>query len=39
MQEMSAADAPTSGVTPAPIRLWFTAPELGHPVIDHKLFF
>jgi len=36
MQEMgtSAADAPTSGVTPAPIRLWFTAPELGHPIID-----
>ena len=36
MQEMDilAADAPTSGVTPAPIRLWFTAPELGHPLID-----
>jgi len=36
MQEMgiSTADAPTSGVTPAPIRLWFTAPELGHPLID-----
>jgi len=36
MQEMSilAADAPTSGVTPVPIRLWFTAPELGHPLID-----
>ena len=35
-QEMgiSAADAPTSGVTPVPIRLWFTAPELGHPLID-----
>jgi len=35
-QEMGilAADAPTSGVTPAPIRLWFTAPELGHPLID-----
>jgi len=36
MQEMGilAADAPTSGVTPAPIRLWFTAPELGHPLIN-----
>jgi len=36
MQEMgiSAADAPTSGVTIAPIRLWFTAPELGHLLID-----
>jgi len=36
MQEMdiSAADAPTSGVTSSPIRLWFTAPELGHPLID-----
>ena len=36
MQEMdiSAADAPTSGVTPAPTHLWFTAPELGHPLID-----
>jgi len=38
MQEMdiSAADTPTSGVTPSPIRLWFTAPgpELGHPLID-----
>ena len=35
MQEMSisAADAPTSGVTPAPIRLWFKAPKLGHPLI------
>ena len=35
MQEMdiSAADAPTSGVTSSPIRLWFTAPELGHPLI------
>ena len=35
-QEMgiSAADAPTSGVTPVPIRLWFTTPELGHPLID-----
>jgi len=31
---MSAADSPTSGVTPVPIRLWFTAPELGHPLID-----
>jgi len=36
MQEMdmSAADAPTSGVTSSPIRLWFTAQELGHPLID-----
>jgi len=36
MQEMGilAADAPNSGVTPAPIRLWFTGPELGHPLID-----
>jgi hypothetical protein len=36
MHEMGilAADAPTSGVTPAPIRLCFTAPELGHPLID-----
>jgi len=36
MQEMGilAADAPTSGVTPVHIRLWFTAPELGHPLID-----
>jgi len=36
MQEMdiSVADAPTSGVTSSPIRLWFTAPELGHPLID-----
>jgi len=35
MQEMdiSAADAPTSGVTLSPIRLWLTAPELGHPLI------
>ena len=34
MQEMdiSAADAPTSGVTSSPIHLWFT--ELGHPLID-----
>ena len=36
MQEMgiSAADAPTGWFTPVPIRLWFTAPELGHPLID-----
>jgi len=36
MQSMgtSATDAPTSWVTPVPIRLWFTAPELGHPLID-----
>ena len=36
MQEMDilAADAPTSGVTSSPIRLWFTAPNLGHPLID-----
>jgi len=36
MQEMdiSASDAPTSGVTSSPIRLWFTAPELGHPLIN-----
>jgi len=36
MQEMdiSAADAPTSGVTSSPIRLWFTTPQLGHPLID-----
>jgi hypothetical protein len=36
MQEMDilAADATMSGVTPAPIRLWFTTPELGHPLID-----
>ena len=36
MQEIciSAADAPTSEVIPAPIRLWFTTPELGHPLID-----
>jgi len=36
MQEMgiAAADAPTSWVTPVPIRLWFTGPELGHPLID-----
>jgi len=36
MQEMGIleADAPTSGVTPAPIHLWFTASELGHPLID-----
>jgi len=36
MQEMgiSAADTPPSGVTPAPICLWFTAPELGHHLID-----
>jgi len=31
---ISAAYAPTSGVTPVPIRLWFTAPELDHPLID-----
>jgi len=31
---ISAANAPASGVTPVPIRLWFTAPELGHPLID-----
>ena len=36
MQEMGIleADAPTSGVTPAPMHLWFTASELGHPLID-----
>ena len=36
MQEMDklAADAPTSGVTSSPIRLWYTAPEMGHPLID-----
>jgi len=36
MQEIgiAEADAPTSGATPVPIRLWFTAPELGHPLID-----
>jgi len=36
MQEMgiSVADASTSGVTSVLIRLWFTAPELGHPLID-----
>ena len=36
MQEMDilAADAPTSGVTSSPIRLWFAAPELGHLLID-----
>jgi len=36
MQEMgiSAADTSTSWVTPVPIRLWFTKPELGHPLID-----
>jgi len=36
MQEMdiSAADATTSGVTSSPIRLWYTAPEMGHPLID-----
>ena len=36
MQEMdiSVPDVPTSGVTSSPIRLWFTAPELGHPLID-----
>jgi len=36
MQEMgvSAVDDPTSCVTPVPIRLWLTAPELGHPLID-----
>ena len=33
MQEMGiwAAD-----LTPAPIHLWFTAPELGHPLINDK---
>jgi len=38
IQEMdiSATDAPTSWVTPVPIRLWFTEPELGHPLIDDK---
>ena len=32
MQELDilAADTPTSGVTSFPIRLWLTAPELGH---------
>ena len=36
MQEMciSAADAPTSWVTLVPMCLWFTAPEVGHPLID-----
>ena len=36
MQEMgiAAADTPTSGVTPVHIRLWFTALEFGHPLID-----
>jgi len=36
MQEMgiSATDFPTGWVTPVPIRLWFTAPELGHALID-----
>ena len=39
MQEMgiSAADAPISWVTPVPIRLWFTAPELGHLLIDDHI--
>ena len=38
MQEMgiSAADAPNSGVTPSPTRLWFTAPELRQPLIVDK---
>ena len=33
---ISATDAPPSWVTPVAvhIRLWFTAPELGHPLID-----
>jgi len=31
---ISAADAPSSEVTPVPIHLRFTAPELGHPLID-----
>jgi len=36
MQEMGilATDAPTGWVTPVPIRLWFTVPELGHSLID-----
>jgi len=36
MQEMgiSAIDAPTGLVTPVPIRLWFTAPELSYALID-----
>jgi len=36
MQEMgiSTIDAPTGLVTSALIRLWFTALELGHPLID-----
>jgi len=33
-RDISAADALTNGVTPSLIRLWFTAPELGHPLID-----
>ena len=39
MQSMgtSATDAPTSWVTPVPIRLWFTAPELGHLLIDDHI--
>jgi len=38
MQEMciTATDAPTSGVPPIPIPLWFTAPELGNPPIENK---
>jgi len=37
MQEMriSAADTPTSWVTPVPIRLWFIAREFGHPLINY----
>jgi len=36
MQEMgvSATSAPTGWVTPVHMRLWFTAPELGHLLID-----
>jgi len=36
MQKMGivAADASINGVIPVPIRLWFTAPKLGHPLID-----
>ena len=38
MQDMgiSATDAPTGWVTPVPILLWFTEPELGHPLIDEN---
>jgi len=38
LQEMgiSTTDIPTDLLIHAPIHLWFTAPELGHPIVDNN---